>query len=218
MDSIGEREADENQKLLNEAARINGNAAHADHREDGDPGVKIRGSNAFDGSRGQIEADDRDDGAGDYRRHKPFNPFDAGAHDDEADSTVNEAADDDAAERHGYVGIRSRTSSVSRCRNDHADEGKGRTQVARHVAAYEDEKNERAEAAHQNGEIGVEPHKERRQNSGAEHGDDVLYAECERLACRQTLIWSNGSGSLQLPAGEVTHLDRTSENRQTAPF
>ena len=86
------------------------------------------------------------------------------------------------------------------------------------MSAHEDEKNERAEAAHQNGKIGIKPHKERRQNSGAEHGNDVLHAECKRLACRQALIRGNGSGSLQLPAGKVTHLNRTSENGQTAPF
>ena len=107
VDRVGEREADENQKLLNESARINGNAAHADHREDGNPGVKVRRTHALDGSRREVEADDRDDGAGNDRRHQPFDPFDAGAHDDEAHGAVNEAADDDAAERHGNVGIRS---------------------------------------------------------------------------------------------------------------
>jgi hypothetical protein len=79
-------------------------------------------------------------------------------------------------------------ATVAGGRDDDADEGEARTQVARHLAAHGKKEDQRADARHQDRHVGVEAHQQRRQHGGAEHRDDVLRADGHGLRPGQALV------------------------------
>ena len=90
----------------------------------------------------------------DHGRHEALDPARAHHLHDGANHGIDQAAGDDAAQRHADVGV-GPLARVGRGRDHHADEGEARTQVAGHLAAGDEEEDQRADAAHQNGQVRV---------------------------------------------------------------
>ena len=78
-------------------------------------------------------------------------------------------------------------------------------EVARHPSADDEKEDERADAAHEDRHVGVKSHEQRSKDGGAEHGDDVLHAECGHLRGREALIRTDDAVGLEPPGGEVAH-------------
>ena len=125
VDEVRDHKADEDEELLDEAARPHGNAAHAHEGDDSHPGVEVRRTHRTAGRRGEVEADHGDDRPRHDGRHQLFNPLNARKHHDEAHNTVDETADHDAAQRNGNVAVEARARNVTRRCDHHADERKG---------------------------------------------------------------------------------------------
>ena len=166
--------------------------------------VKVRDAAAFHGRRSEVQTDDGDDGARDDGGHQFLNPLHARPHDDEAHQSVDDAAGNDAPEGNPDIGIDA-ASGVARCSDDDADEGKGRTQVARDVTAHNQKEDEGADTAHQDGNVRVKAHQERCENRGTEHGDDVLDAERCHLTCGKPFIRPDDAVRFQTPLRKITH-------------
>src|ERR1051325_4606727 len=66
-------------------------------------------------------------------------------------------------------------------RDDHGDEREAGSEVTRHPPADRYEEDQRAHARKEDRHVGVESHQERSKHRCAEHRDDVLQAESERL-------------------------------------
>ena len=205
VDHVGNEKADENQKLLDEAAGVDRDTAHTKHGKNRDPGVEGRGADALAGGRGEVKTDHRDHCAGHNRRHQLFNPGDTGQRNDDTHKEVHDAAGHDAAERDLDIGVEAGTGRIARGRDHDADEGERRTEVARHTAAHHQEEDEGADAAHQYGNVGVKAHQNRGEDGGTEHGDNVLNAERDRLVRRQGFIRRDDAGCFYLPFWKITH-------------
>src|SRR5574344_1630786 len=74
INDIAEDNPNQNQKFLNHATCVNSNSPHADHRDDGDTGVKGAGTNATDGGRSEVQTDNSHNGARHHGRHEFFDP------------------------------------------------------------------------------------------------------------------------------------------------
>jgi hypothetical protein len=110
----------------------------------------------------------------------------------------------DAAERRAEIGILP-AARVARRGDHHADEREARTQVTRHPPADDQEEDERAHARHQDRDVGVEAHQQRREHRGAEHRDDVLRAHCDGLRPGQSLVGRDDALGAQGPLREIGH-------------
>ncbi|MDG5974180.1 outer membrane receptor protein [Hydrogenophaga taeniospiralis CCUG 15921] len=187
VDDAGDDQAHEDQQALQHAAAEHGHQRHTDEGHALHPGVEARGRHVLDRDAGQVQADHRHHRAGDHRRHQAFDPARADGLHQRADQRVDDAAGDDAAERHADVGVGPR-SGVAAGRDHHADEGEAGAEVARHLAAGHDEEDQRADAAHEDGDVGVEAHQDGGEHGGAEHGDQVLHAHHGRLRPGQALV------------------------------
>ena len=73
------------------------------------------------------------------------------------------------------------------------------------MAAHDEKEDQRADTAHQHGDIGVKAHEDRREDGRAEHGDNVLDAERKHLAGGKPLVGGDDALGLELPVREVTH-------------
>ena len=122
---------------------------------------------------------------------------------------VDDAAGDDAAQRHADVGV-GPLARVGGGGDHHADEGEARAQVAGHLAAGDEEEDQRADAAHEDGDVGIEPHEDGRQHRGAEHRDHVLHAHGRGLRPGQALVRRDHAALLQ-------HLRPASPSSRTFP-
>ena len=65
--------------------------------------------------------------------------------------------------------------------DDDGDEREARAEVARHAPADDHEEDQRADAGEQDRDVRIEAHQQRRQHRRAEHRDDVLHAQRDRL-------------------------------------
>ena len=191
-----DNQAHQNQQALHHAARHHRNQCHADKSHHLHPGIKITCRHGFDRNTGQAQTNYRHHRAGDHRRHEAFDP--AGTHrlHDSPYKCVEHAAGNDAPQRHADIGIRP-LAGVSRGGNHHTDEGKARPQVAGYLAAGDYKKDQRADTAHQDGDIRIKPHQQRRQYRGAKHGNDVLHPHHRSLRPRQPLVRGDHAALLQ---------------------
>ena len=191
VDEVGEHKAGQNEELLQQAPRIDGNAAHAEHREKRHPVVKVRASHAAHGCGSQVQTDDRHNGTRHNRRHELFNPGDARPHDDQAHNGIDDAAGNDAAQSQRNIGVGAASGNVTRCGDHDADKGKGGTEVTRDVAAYDQKEENRTDTAHEDGHVRVKPHQQRSQDGGTEHCHDVLNTQSDHLAGGKSFIGSD---------------------------
>ena len=98
--------------------------------------VKVRDAAAFHGRRSEIQTDDCYDVARDEGGHQFLNQLNARPHVDVVHESGDDASGNDTPEGNPDIGIDA-ASGVTRCGDDDADEGKGRTQVARDVTAHD---------------------------------------------------------------------------------
>ena len=132
--------------------------------------------------RGQVEADQHDDRAGDRGRQDAVDPVGAGEVDDEADDGEREAADHDRA---GDVG---RVAALCPDGGDAGHERRAGAEVAGHLVGADQQEHDRADAREHDRQVGVQPHHQREHERRPEHGHDVLGAEPDRLAPREALM------------------------------
>ena len=210
VDDAGHDQANQDQQALHHAL---GEHGHQSYRDKGDglhPGFKVVGCHVLDGNGRQIQANHGHHGAGYDGGHKALNP--AGANDmhQHADQGVDQTAGNDAAQCHTDVAVGTLACKAGGC-NHHADEGEGRTQVAGHFAAGDEEEDQGADTAHQYGHVGVKAHEDGGQHGGAKHGDHVLNAHQAGLCPGQALIRPDDAAVLQhggglLSPGKHSHL------------
>jgi hypothetical protein len=207
VDQAGDDQADQDQQPLGHAAREHRHRADADEGQGLHPGVERGRRHVLDRDAGQVQADYRDHGTGDHRRHQALDPARAAGRHDQPDQRHQRTAGNDAAQRQAQVGVGPAACKTGG-RDHHADEGKGRSQVTRHLTTDQDEEDQRADAAHQDRDIGIEPHQERRQHRCAEHRDHMLHAERCRLRPGQALVGRDhdaGSRAHFAPGGYRAH-------------
>ena len=154
----------------------------------------------------QVEADDRDDGAVDDRRHDDVNPLRAGEVDGHAHQGEQQACDHDA-EAGGRNALARGGDG-----GDRGDEPERRPQVARqHVLVDEQEQRGRHRGEEQRRRR-VEMRQDRHQERRAEHGDDVLGADADGTGPGQSLIGLHDLAgrerlavAMQFPCEQVSH-------------
>jgi hypothetical protein len=136
-----------------------------------------------------------------------LDPSRAGPHHRKPDQRENRAAGKDAAERDAELGVRP-LPGIAGGGDDHGDEGEGRAEIARDPPARHREEDQRADAAHQDGEVGVEAHQPRRQNGGAEHRHDMLQAERDGLRPGQPFLRRDDDAVLRRAFRPAVHVPR----------
>src|SRR5690606_4317077 len=116
------------------------------------------------------------------------------------DQRVDQAAHDDAAQRHTNVAVGTLAGKAG-SGNDHTDEGERGAQIAGHFAACDQKEDQGADTAHQHGHVGVKAHEDGCQHGRAKHGDHVLNAHQAGLAPGQTFVWPDNTAVLQHGGG-----------------
>ena len=143
---------------------------------------------------GEVEADERDDGPRDHRRHEPVYPAGACKMHDEADGGECQARGYDAAlgESH-LVGVDRHPGfrAVARHGGDGRNECEGRTEIARQLPARDEEEEDRADAGEEKRGRGVEACEDGDEEGCAEHGDDVLGADADGARPREPFFGRN---------------------------
>ena len=188
----------QDEELLDGPACEHRHQAHAQRREQRHPAVELVGTHALDHDRRQVQADDGHHRTRHHRRHQPLDPSRAHRIDQQPDQHIDHAAGDDAAQRHRQVAIGPH-ARIAGGGNHHTDERKAGPQVAGHPAAHHQEEQQRAHTRHQDGDVRVKAHQQRRQHRGAEHGHHVLKAHGHHLGPGQALIGGNHPLGLQRP-------------------
>jgi hypothetical protein len=190
-----------------EAGQGHGGEHHERRRQQGDPLVLWPVDAGHD--RGEVEADEHDDGAGHRRRQDPVDELGTGEVDEHTHGGEHEASDED---RTGDV--RRVVALVERAdRRDRRHERGAGAEVARHAVLDDQQEQDRAEAGEHDGEVGVEPHHQGEHEGGAEHGDHVLGAEPDRLAPRQAL-----HRQYRLPRCGIDHVPLEHRHVQASRF
>ncbi len=202
VNHAGDQQTHQNEQPLHHAAGVNRHQTDADEGDQRHPVVEVARAVTLDGDGRQIQPDHRDHRAGHHRRHEPLDPFHPHAHDDEADHRIHHAAGDDAAQRDTNVGVRP-AARIAAGRDDHADERKRRAEITRHSPADDQKENQRADAAHQNRDIGTETHEQRREHRRAEHGHHMLQPHHQGLRPGQAFIRGDHPAGLELPFRKV---------------
>ena len=192
VDHGGDQQAKQDQQALQHAARQHGDQRHADEGDGLHPAVKVAGSHVLHRNRGQVQADHRHHGTGDDWRHQALDPARADQLHQQADQHVDQAADDDATQRHRQVQV-GPAATIAGGSHHHADKGKAAAQIARHLAAGKQEEDERADAAHEDRQVRVETHQDGGQHGRAKHGDHVLDAHQPGLRPGQAFIGGNAA-------------------------
>src|SRR5215212_7690311 len=123
--------------------------------------------------RRQVEPNDSDYRSGDQRRHEVVNPARASQMDDQANKGVDDTGRDDAAEGQSDAVDRAARRGGSGHRRHRPDKGEARAEVAWHRAADEGKEDQGADAGEEDGQIRIEPHQDRRDDRGSEHGEDM---------------------------------------------
>jgi hypothetical protein len=200
----GHHEADQHQQAPRHAAREHGDQGDAHEGHGLHPGVERRRRHVLDRNGREIEADHRDHGAGYDRRHQPLDPAGAARHHDQADQRVDRAADHDAAQRQRDVGVGA-LAGIAGGGGDHRDEGEGRADITRDLAADGDKEDQRADATHQDGDVGIEAHQQGPQHGGAEHRHHMLDTQRHGLRPRQPLVRRDDDAVGRLFHGPVEH-------------
>ena len=196
VEQAGNNQPQQDQQPLQHAAREHGHQRHAGEGHGLHPGLEVVGGHVFNGNGCQVQANDGHDSARHHRRHEFFNPTGADGLHQQPHQGIDRAAGNDAAQRQADIGV-GPLACVAGGGNHHANKGKRRAQVAGHFAAGDQKENQRANAAHQHGQIGVKPHQDRGQHGGAKHSDDVLHAHQAGLRPGQALIGADDPTALQ---------------------
>ena len=150
------------------------------HRRQRDP--LVLGPVDAGDDRGQVEADQHDDGTGDDRRQHLVQHRRA----EEVDRHADERSTRPATRIAPVTSAESPPLGADR--GDATDERGRGAEVARHLALHDEQERDGRDAAHHDGELRVEPHDEREDEGRAEHRDDVLGAEADGLAPREPLV------------------------------
>lgn len=138
------------------------------------------------GCRHELEADDGDDGTHRGGREDHIDPARAdGAH-EQADEAEDDADADEAAEGCLIAVLREHEE-------DRREEGKARAEVGRDLPLAEHEVEDRADAVEQEDRGRVDLEEDRYEHGGAEHREEMLQREWDRLEKRQLLFDTNGT-------------------------
>ena len=136
------------------------------------------------GHRGELEADDRDDGPHRGGREDDVEPPRARHADDLRNQDEEEAERDEAALGRGIAA----QLRVREHREDRREEGEARPEVGRDLPAADHEVDERADAVHQERRRRAHLEEEGHEHRRAEHREEVLEGERERLKEREPLV------------------------------
>ena len=98
------------------------------------------------------------------------------------DRGEDQAGDQDRA---GDVG---RVAALGPDRGDRGDERRRGADVARDAVLDDEQEQDRGDAGHQHGQVGVQAHDRREDERGPEHRDDVLGAEADHARRGQPLV------------------------------
>ncbi len=206
VDHVRDHEPDQDQQALHHSAREHRDAADAQHRDERHHRFEGGARHALDRDRREVQPDHRDHRAGHDGRHQRLDPARADRLHQRAERDVHDAARDDAAERDRNVRVRA-AAAVARHRDHEADEREARAEIARHAAADQHEEQQRADARHEDAQVRVEAHQQRREHGRAEHRDDVLHAHRDHLRPREALVGTDHAraraGRLDPPAREI---------------
>ncbi|MPM23084.1 hypothetical protein SDC9_69547 [bioreactor metagenome] len=164
---VADQDADEDREASQHAAEEH---RHQDDRGDGDDGGDGRLLHVAPGGGGEVEADQRDDGAGDGGRHHPVDPVRTGEVHDHPDQGEQGAHGDHTAERRAHAVRRGR-------RGDRCDQGEAGAQVAGHPATGDEQEQQGADGGEEQRGRRREPGDQRHQEGGAEHRHHVLHAD-----------------------------------------
>ena len=149
---------------------------------DGDPPVA---GAVIDGGGGQVQADGDDDGAGDDGREEAHDLLGAERLEQSREDDIHKTRARDAEAgigQHLEVGL---VLLLAEHRSDGgvaAEEGEGRTEEGRDLAAGDEVEQERAEAREQKRVRNVEARQDGHEDRRAEHGEHVLEAEQQHSA------------------------------------
>ena len=154
------------------------------------PGVEIARGHILDRNAREIQANHCHHGTGDHWRHEALDPVGSDRLHDDTDQRAERPAGHDAAEGQADLLIHA-LSRISRGRNHHTDESEARAQVTRHPPTCDQEKDQGADAAHEDGNVRIETHQDRGQHGRTEHGDHMLYAHHGSHRPGQTLVGCN---------------------------
>jgi hypothetical protein len=163
---------------------------HHHHRQRGDDRHPAVGRHVdVGGHPRQVEADQHDDRTGHHRGQHLVDDPDTGEVDQHPDECEHDSGDQDRA---GHVGRAAGPALVGVDGGCAADERRRGPEVARHLAVDDQQEADRGDAAHQDGQVRVEPHQCREHERGPEHRHDVLGTEPDGLAPREALVRRDG--------------------------
>ena len=177
---VAEDQRQEDRDARPEAREQHGGEHHERRGQQRDP--LVLGPVDAGDDRRQVEADQHDDRAGDGGRQDLVDHAGnrrSGRARRPAASTM--PADHDRAGDVGGV------TALRADRRDAGDERGAGAEVAGHPVVADQQEQDRADSREHDGEVGVEPHHQREDEGGAEHGDHVLGAEPDGLAPRESL-------------------------------
>ena len=193
--------ADEDGKAREQAAGGHGDHHNRQQRYRRDPGL---GFHVRHRGRRQVEADERDDGAGDHgRHHRVDDAFARPFHDDTDKDERHTGQQHPAQLRADAILLRSRQRS---------DKGEGRTQVAGHSIAGDQQEDDGAQPGEQQRGVHRESGQGGHQQCGSEHCNHVLHADADGARPAQPLVRGDNSPgahcapvSVNGPAESVSH-------------
>ncbi len=179
-EQVAEDQAEEDRDAGEEAAQADHGQAGEEHHQQRRPLVLRPVGGGRD--RGEVEADQHDDGTGDHRRHRRVD-------DPRAELAHHEAGEEEDRrhDQHG-AGDGGAVAAARPDRRRHPDERQGAAQIAGHLPAGRQQEDHGGDTRHHDREVGVEPHQDGCHERGAEHGHDVLGAEARRPGPAQPLV------------------------------
>src|SRR5699024_8873074 len=161
------------------------------NRGDGHYGRQGSRSHPVPGGGSEVEPDEGDDGSGDHRRHRDFDPPHTDKMDDESDERQRHAHGDDSALRQGH-GMRIEIVAGGRreaCdRADRSQQPERRAEVGRHHPLGDEQEEQGPDRCEEQGRRRREAGQQRHEECGAEHRHDMLGAGADRPRPAQTLL------------------------------